>query len=145
MAKANESALQNEVMSYIGRYQYAYLSTCDKNQPRVRPVALFFEKGKFWVITFKGDAKVNQIKNNRNIEICFPIKDDENTGYVRANGVAYIENNTQLKHEASEFCYFFDDYFSGIDDPNFALLCLEMVDFEYMRPGESFSQKFTLR
>ncbi|HPT71534.1 MAG TPA: pyridoxamine 5'-phosphate oxidase family protein [Candidatus Cloacimonadota bacterium] len=145
MAKVNESALQSEVMSYFGRYQYAYLSTCDKNQPRVRPVALFYVEDRFWVVTFSGDAKVSQIRSNRNIEICLPIREAGDTGYIRATGTAHIDNDSYNKREASEFCYFFEEYFSGVDDPDFTLLALQLDEFEYMRPGESFSQKFTLR
>lgn len=145
MAKNNDSALQSEVMSYIRRYQYAYLSTCDKNQPRVRPVALFYVDGSFWVVTFKGDAKVAQIRNNKLIEVCFPIREEGNTGYIRATGTARIDNDSYNRQEASEFCYFFEEYFSGVDDPNFTLLEIQLDEFEFMRPGETFSQNFTLR
>ncbi|HNX38447.1 MAG TPA: pyridoxamine 5'-phosphate oxidase family protein, partial [Candidatus Cloacimonadota bacterium] len=144
MARTNESALQQEVMSWIRQNQYAYLATLDKKQPHVRPIVLFAFNDGYWIVTFSGDSKVQQIANNRWVEICLPIHEEGNTGYVRLVGTASIVTNSNLKLDAIEECYFFDEYFSGADDPDYSLISFDPSDVEYLRPGETFSQSFPL-
>ncbi len=140
MARTNESSLQQEIMSWISRNQYAYLGTVDKKQPRVRPIVLFWVDDRFSMITFSGDSKVQQINGNKYIELCVPIMDSGQTGYIRLAGVAKVENSMNAKREAAEYCYFFDEYFRGIDDPSFTLISFDPEEAELLRPGENFSQ-----
>lgn len=145
MKKNAESALQAEALAFLGSSPYVYLATCDHGQPHVRPMALFCVEDEYWMVTFSGDAKVHQITNNAAIEICYPIREEGNTGYVRATGTSKIVKDRALREAAMEFCYFFDDYFSGVDDPDYTLIQLELTELELMRPGETFSQRCTLK
>ena len=122
MARINESQLQQEIMAWIGQNQYVYLATCDKKQPRVRPVVMFTHDERYFFATFSGDSKVAQIRNNKFIEMCLPLTEDGQTGYIRLSGMASIVNNAALKAEASERCFFFDQYFHGYDDPDYTLI-----------------------
>jgi len=145
MARNNESLIQQEILSWLKRDQYAYLATVDKKQPKVRPVVLFNVQDRFFIVTFSGDAKVQQINSNREVEICTPISDSGDTGYIRLAGTAVIVTKPDDKQNAIDFCYFFDEYFSGSDDPDFTLIEFFPVDAELLRPGETFSQSCQLR
>jgi len=140
MARTNESSLQQEIMGWIKRNQYAYLATVDKKQARVRPIVLFLVNDRFSMITFSGDSKVQQIAANKDIEVCIPITDEGNTGYIRLAGVARIENSPTAKRAATEYCYFFDEFFQGFDDPDFTLIFFDPAEAEILRPGENYSQ-----
>ncbi|HOH97947.1 MAG TPA: pyridoxamine 5'-phosphate oxidase family protein [Candidatus Cloacimonadota bacterium] len=145
MARTNESALQQEIMAWVKQNQYVYFATCDKKQPKVRPVVLFLYDDRMFVATFSGDAKVAQVASNKAVEVCIPLHEDGNTGYVRFTGVAYIVNNAALKAEASERCYFFDQFFSGYDDPDYTLIEFNPEIAEYLRPGENYCQSCNLK
>jgi len=145
MARTSESALQQEIMSWIGQNQYVYLATLDKKQPKVRPVVLFIHDDRYFIVTFSGDAKVGQIAANKWVEICVPITETGHTGYIRLGGTAWIVKKAALKADASERCFFFDEYFSGYDDPDYTLIEFDADSAELLRPGERFSQSCNLR
>lgn len=145
MARTNESALQQEIMAWVKQNQYVYLATSDKKQARVRPVVLFLHDERYFFATFSGDAKVAQIQTNKLVEVCIPLSEDGHTGYIRFSGVARIVNNAALKAEASEHCFFFDEYFNGYDDPDYTLIEFDPEFAEYLRPSENFSQSCTLK
>lgn len=51
---------------------FAYLATCDGDQPRVRPVSPIIEDDmSVWVSTFASSRKVKQIKQNPRISLAF--------------------------------------------------------------------------
>ncbi len=145
MARTGKSSLQQEIMAWLKANQYAYLATCDKKQPRVRPVVLFYVDDRFWVVTFSGESKVQQISSNGAIEVCLPLIEGGHTGYIRFSGYARIVSDNVQKRKATEFCYFFDEYFDGVDDPDFSLLELDLIEAEFLRPAETHGQSCTLR
>lgn len=116
-----------------------------KNHARVRPIVLFIHNERYFFATFTGDSKVQQIQNNKHVEVCIPLTEEGHTGYIRLRGMASIVNNAALKAEASERCYFFDQYFSGYDDPDYTLIEFDPDLAEYLRPGEAFSQGCNLK
>lgn len=145
MAKINESALQQEMFAWIKQNQYVYLATSDKKQARVRPVVLFSSEDRYFFATFSGDAKVAQIQANKLVEVCIPLLEDGHTGYIRLSGIAKIVTNAALKAEASERCFFFDEYFQGYDDRDYTLVEFDPDYAEYLRPGERYSQGCNLK
>lgn len=145
MARINESQLQQEIMAWISQNQYVYLATCDKKQARVRPLVLFMHEERYFFATFTGDSKVAQIQSSKFVEICIPLTEDGQTGYIRLSGIASIVNNAALKAEASERCFFFDQYFHGYDDPDYTLVEFDPDYAQYLRPGEGFSQGCNLK
>jgi len=145
MSRTSESALQQEILSWIRQNQYVYLATVDKRQPHVRPMVMFVFDDRFFFVTFSGDAKVHQIANNKWVEVCVPLYESDNTGYIRLTGVAHIVKNPALKAEAAEQCFFFDEYFQGYDDPDYTLIEFVPEMAEYLRPGERYSQTCNLK
>ena len=101
MARTSESALQQEILSWIRQNQYVYLATVDKRQPYVRPMVLIVFDDRYFFVTFSGDAKVHQIANNKWVEVCVPLYESGNTGYIRLTGVAHIVKNQVLFLELS--------------------------------------------
>ncbi|HNT52493.1 MAG TPA: pyridoxamine 5'-phosphate oxidase family protein [Candidatus Syntrophosphaera sp.] len=145
MSRASESALRQEIMSWIRQNQYVYLATLDKKQPRVRPLVLFQLVDRYFFATYSGDAKVAQIASNKWVEVCVPLSEDGHTGYIRLAGTAWLVNNPGLKAEAAEACFFFDEYFHGADDPDYTLIEFDPETAEFLRPGERYSQSCTLK
>lgn len=144
MGKNNDSQIRQEIFSLIHENQYCYLATALNNQPFLRPMVLFYAYGRFWIVTLKGDAKVQQIQNNQQVEVCIPIHESGDTGFIRAQGSAKIIRDINIKKEAIDFCYFFDDYFEGADDPDYTLIELIFGQMQLMRPGESYSTKISI-
>lgn len=122
-----------------------YLATVEKRQPRVRPLVMFLYDERYFFATFSGDSKVGQVAGNKWVEVCVPLTEEGHTGYIRLTGTAWIVNNATLKAEASERCFFFDEYFSGYDDPDYTLIEFDPEMAEYLRPGERCSQTCTLK
>lgn len=145
MARFSESVLQQEILAWIKQNQYVYLATVDKKQARVRPLVMFQVEDRYYFVTFSGDSKVGQIADNKWVEVCVPLEDNGHTGYIRLSGTAFIVKNEADKAEASDWCYFFYDYFRGSDDPDFTLVEFNPDSAEYMRPGESSSQNCPFR
>ncbi|OQB06508.1 MAG: hypothetical protein BWY18_00750 [Candidatus Cloacimonetes bacterium ADurb.Bin211] len=106
---------------------------------------MFVFDDRFFFVTFSGDAKVHQIANNKWVEVCVPLYESDNTGYIRLTGVAHIVKNPALKAEAAEQCFFFDEYFQGYDDPDYTLIEFVPEMAEYLRPGERYSQTCNLK
>jgi general stress protein 26 len=144
MARVNESALQAEALSWISKTNIPIWQRSIKSSPGT-PIVLFSYNDAYWFITFSGDSKIQQIASNRQVEVCIPLHQDGQTGYIRLTGTASIVNNNNDKAEAAEQCYFFDEYFNGYDDPDFALISFDPSDVEFLRPGENYSQSFTLK
>jgi len=138
MAKNSNQVSRSELFSYISGSQDVYFATTHDKQPKIRPMVLFYNKGRFFMVTFSTDSKINQIKNNKLCEVLLPIKDEySNNGYIKMIGTAKITDDLDLREEASYFCYFFDEFYKGADDPDFCLIELTFDTFEILKPGEN--------
>jgi general stress protein 26 len=138
MGRKAEQLTVNDIYSFIGDNQYVYFATTLDNQPKIRPMVLFYIRGRFFFVTFKSDAKIAQVRSNKLCEVLLPLKDEiDNNGYIRMTGTAKICDDVDMKQDAEYFCYFFDQYFDGADDPDFCLIELFFDSFEYMKPGDN--------
>jgi general stress protein 26 len=113
-----------------------YLATLDGNQPRVRPVTLVEHKGDLFVLTGMKDAKVSQILKHKKVEIVVPVKHGDNTGYVRFTALATIERNSEQRARAAKVASFFSQFWDSPDNPDYALLRIQPVKIEYLKPGD---------
>ena len=145
MGKVSDQLTKADLYSYISKQQYVYFATVLEKQPKLRPMTLFFDKGRFFFVTFRNDAKIIQIKSNKWCEVLLPLQDESGShGYLRMSGFSMICSDAYTRQEATYFCYFFDDFFDGADDPSFCLLELFFDSFELLRPGESHSIKVSI-
>jgi len=136
--------IREEVWERFEKYSTIYLATIDGDGPRVRPVTLVHLDSKFWILTGKSDAKIQQIKQNPRIEFTYNVKKDENTGYIRGGGKLILIEDKETKVSIAERVKYFQDYWQSLDDPNYALLEVQLEEIEYMRPGEMITKKYKL-
>lgn len=136
--------LKNEVWGYFQKIQTIFLATCDKGQPRVRPVTLIHFNDKFWILTGTNAAKIKQIRDNSNIEFCLLLKKGDNSGYIRGVGEAIIVQDMETKRLLATNISFFKNYWKDADDPNYTLLEIVIKDIEYLKPGVFDAEKFSL-
>ena len=135
MAISN-AKLKKEVLDRFKHTQMIFLSTCSGKKPKVRPVMLIYFKKKCWVATSAKDAKIKQIKKNKNIEFCLLLKTKKYAGYIRGSGKAIIIKDAKTRKTLAENIPFFKQYFKDASDPGFALLRLNIKEIEYIKPGK---------
>ena len=136
--------VKKEVWSHFKDLQAVHLATIDGDTPRVRPVTLIHFDNKMWVTTGSADAKIDQIKENENIEFCLLLGVGENSGYVRCTGQAEIVSDEATRRLIAENTPFFKTFWQDTNDPGYALLRIHAKDFEYLRPGELKVERFSV-
>jgi uncharacterized pyridoxamine 5'-phosphate oxidase family protein len=138
--------LKKEILEHFKQTQTIYFATCDGKQPFVRPVTLIHINNEFFVATSYADSKVNQIKNNPNIEFCLMIPKNENeSGYIRAKGKADLSMKIEAKKMVFKNVDFIKQFWNSPEHPDFTLVEIEISEFEYIRPGEMTAEKITLK
>lgn len=140
----NMADVKKEVWGHFKDLQAIHLATIDGNKPRVRPVTLIHFDNKMWVTTGSADAKINQIKENENIEFCLLLGVGENSGYVRCRGQAEIISDEATRRLIAENTPFFKTFWKDTNDPGYALLRIHAKEFEYLRPGELKVERFSV-
>jgi len=128
--------IRQEVWDHLQPAQCVYLATAEADQPRVRPVTLLNIDEKFWIATSPQSAKSRQIRRNPNVEFCLPLTADCGTGYIRVSGVASTVTDPGVRSTIGSQVPFLTEHWSGVDDPNFALIRITRVEVEYLRPGD---------
>jgi general stress protein 26 len=133
-----------EIWRYFKDHQHLFLATQENDQPRVRPVTLVNFDQKLWILTGTDSAKVSQIRENPKIEFCLLFEEGGHHGYIRAAGLAKIIEDKGTKDKVAKHCDFFTEHWTGLDDPNYTLLELELNEISYLRFGEGIARKFKL-
>ena len=136
--------LKREIWGHFDEQQYVFLATAEGNQPRVRPVTLIKLQSKLLVATGSKDAKVLQMKSNPEIEFCFLIKKGEKKGTIRAECTAKIVEDLNIKTTVFNEVSFMKEFFETPSDPNYTLVELNPIKFEYMKPDSIQAVKVTL-
>ena len=113
-----------------------FLATLDEDQPRVRPVTLVESEGELFVLTGSKDNKIAQIQIHNKVDILTLVKHGERTGYLRFTAKATIEDNPKIRARAAKTASFFNQFWDSPDHSGFALLRIQPIDMEYMKPGE---------
>lgn len=139
-----DANLEKEVFSCFKNTQPVFLATCDRGQPRVRPVTLIYYNDRFWISTGTSDAKIKQIKENKKVEFCLFLKEDKVSGYIRGTSEAIIVEDSETKKLLADNIPFFKEFWKNPDDPNYTLLEIVIKEIEYLKPGSFKVSKFTL-
>ena len=126
--------IQEEVWRLFKPSQCVYLATNEGEQPRVRPVTLLNIDQKFWIATGTRSAKARQMRRNPNVEFCLPLECE--SGYLRVAGFAEFVPDPRTRDEIGRQVPFLKKFWTGSDDPEFALFRVTRVEVEYLRPGE---------
>lgn len=134
----------NEVLGSIKDMQLVYMATIDGKTPRVRPLTMVRFGSEHFILTGANDAKMRQLSENNNVEVCMDVKDEKGTGYIRIDGRMEIVKDLKLKRDVAMSTSYFSEYWSTPEDPTYALLHFRMKDLEFLRPGDMYSKKFKL-
>ncbi len=133
--KNQNNELKQEIWENFGQQQHIFLATTERDQPRVRPVTLMYFQGKFFVATGSDDAKIKQIKQNPKTEFCLLLEKSQGKGTIRAECQARIVEDKNVKADVFNRIPFLKEFWETPEDRNYALLNLQPIRFEYMRPG----------
>ena len=112
-----------------------YLATTDAGSPRVRPVTIVKTGGSLYVLTGTNSRKVEQIQRDNRVEVLRMVEHGGNRGYLRIAGEAHIVDDATTKRRVADATTYFRSYWSGVDDPNYALIHIEPKTVAYMAPG----------
>lgn len=130
-----EAKLKKEVLKRFKFCQTIFLSTCSGKNPKVRPVSLMYLWNKFWVTTGGKDAKVRQLRKNRNFEFCLLLETPKYVGYLRGSGKATLVRDLKTRKKFVNAVEFPEEYRKDPADPEFALIRLDIKQVEYKKPG----------
>lgn len=125
-----------EIWKFFEGYPLAHLATIEGNQPRVRPMSLISVDNQLWLATKTQWNKVNQLEANNMVEFSIGPLNDHGTGSIRATATAVIIDNKETKHELSLSIPWFNQYWTGSDDPNFTLIKLNLIRVLYDHPTD---------
>ena len=128
--------IQEEAWKRLKPMQCVYLATGEGHQPRVRPVTLLNIDQKFWIATGTRSAKARHMRRNPNVEFCLPLDAECGNGYLRIAGLAASVTDAATREAIGSQVPFLREYWTGRDDPQFALFRITRVEIEYLRPGE---------
>jgi uncharacterized pyridoxamine 5'-phosphate oxidase family protein len=124
-----------EIWNSFDGEPHVFFATVDRDQPRVRPVTLIHFRKKLYVTTGSDDAKAKQIEQNNKTEFCLLLEKGERKGTIRAECVAQIVKNKDVKIDVFNNISFAKEFWESPEDPNYTVIRLKPVSFEYMKPG----------
>jgi general stress protein 26 len=114
----------------------AYLATTEAGFPRVRPVTVVHIGGALYVLTSAESRKVEQIRKDERVEVLKMVEHGGNRGYLRISGAALIVEDAVTKRKVADETTYFKNYWSGVNDSNYALIRIDPTMVAYMAPGE---------
>lgn len=133
-----------EIHSYLQKLQHVNLATIEDGEPRVRPMNFVAHEKDYWLVSYGKDAKIHQLMDNPAFEICATISHEDSLGSIRARGRAKIIENLEEKQKIQPHVWFFDRFFSGIDDTNFVPIALTFNQIVSQNPKDKRFYKFHL-
>lgn len=140
----SDTDLRAKIEKAVSGMQLAVLATVTEDgKPWARYVMTNAKGLTFYVTTFLGSRKVNQIKANPDVHVTLGASTPEaELPYVQVVATAEI-----LTDEDTKKAMWFDHltrYFSGPDDPNYGVIKINPTRIEYMEPGKMAPQVFEL-
>jgi len=133
-----------DVTDFFKTQPLMYLATTDKDQPKVRPMALIYYEDQSWCCSLGGRPKIDQIKENGKIEFAVIAPEREDMSTIRGSGDAVIVKDKEIKKELSEFIPWFSGYWESFEDPAFVLIRLDLSEIEVQVPKERIFYTFNL-
>lgn len=127
-------ALKGKINEVLERSQMVSLATIKDGKPWARYMMLHY-KGNFelYTTTFVNSRKVEQIKKDNHVHVT--AGGDPNNlmaAYVNIEATAEVRTDAETKEKCWE--KMMEPYYSGPDDPNYAVIKLSPQTIEYMNP-----------
>ena len=91
------------------------------------------DDGNFLIALLSRSRTIAQVKENPLVEICFV---DRKMWYCRVTGKAKISDSKENKEIVWNNVPMLKQYFGGIEDPNFILMEVEILNVEAMTPHQ---------
>lgn len=135
---------RTEIFRNFNLTQKIYLATCNGEKPQVRPITLMFLDNRFYIATGSLDAKIKQIEDNNNIQLCYSISNDKNEGYIRISAKADLVQKIEVKKNLMDSVEFLKHFWSDPMDSSFMLYRVEPETVEYMAIGDMKVQHYQL-
>jgi len=123
---------------------FAFLATCDGDQPRIRPVAPIVEDDmSIWVATSAKSRKVKQIKQNPRISLAF-VQHPEGEKAATVIGEAEILPDMEQKKRIWELApYDLSQYFpNGPESEDYCLLKINVGKIEWWEDFEGGTKTY---
>ena len=136
--------LREEILEKFAPVQTVSVATVEGDHPRVRPMSMLYLDQRFFLATGNGEEKMKQIAGNPHVEFCLTFHTESGSGYIRGAGVAEIIENLEWKDAVLETAPLFSQYFSGANDPYYALIELKIEAFEYLPAGKDQARHFRI-
>jgi len=133
-----------KIEEHFEKMQAVYFATAENNQPYLRPITLIKRDNTFFIATSVNDAKMKQLRSNKKFEYCFPVKKEQNMGYIRGLGNAEIVTDINIKEEIFNYVPYIKEFWKSSTDENYALVKLIIKQYEYMEPGKFLAEKIRL-
>lgn len=126
-----------QIRDIVAKCRWAALATCESGRARVRPVSAFLQEDfSLLVASFSQARKVAQLREESRVEVLFV---DDAHAQVRFDGGASEITDVGEKRRLMDSTLSADmwkKYFSGPEDPNFALFRITPARIEWNRTGE---------
>jgi uncharacterized pyridoxamine 5'-phosphate oxidase family protein len=130
---------KDDAIDLIKDAGFGFLATAQGNQPRVRPAAPYLtEENTLLLALFSHRRSLVQIKENPLVEFCFV---DRKMSYCRIAGKATITDSNEKKELMWNNSPMLRQYFSGPEDPNFALVEVKIAQAEAMSTSDQEPQQ----
>jgi len=130
------SQLKEKILAKIQYPTLSALATVTEDgNPWVRYVMTWADDSlNLWVTTFVGSRKVEQIRRNPEVHVTAGVTDLETAeSYLQIQGRAEVLTDPETKQAVWQD--FLKSYFSGPEDPNFAVLKIVPYRIEYQGMG----------
>ena len=130
--------ISDEVGHILNKFketQFVALATMDSIRPRVRPMTLINLDRRFWMVTSTSSSKVIQIKQNANVEFTYQFSENSEDCCIRILGKAKIIKDKKIKTSIAKRIYFFNNYWSSPEDPDYTLLEILPDELQYVAPS----------
>ena len=133
MAYANDEV--GQILNRLKEFQHVALATMDGMRPRVRPMTLIYLDRRFWFVTSAFSNKVRQIKQNANVEFTYQFAENSEDCCIRVLGKAEIIHDKRTKTDIAKRIGFFNDHWSGPEDPDYTLLEILPAELQHVSPS----------
>jgi general stress protein 26 len=135
--------LKNKIMKLIEEAKLGSMATIKDGKPWVRYVVIRPDKGlNFYTTTFLKSRKVEQIKKDNNVNIAIG-GDPSNWEKPYLNIQATAEVLTDPESKKKCWHDMLQQFFSGPEDPNYAVIKISAQVIEYMSHGSQQPEIYT--
>jgi len=128
--------MKETILALLRKIQPVTLATCERDQPRLRPMTLIVKDQRFYFATGSTDSKSTQLATNPRAEFCLNITTEANSGYLRGSGEMKRVTDQSIRKEIADWAEFIYQFWADSTDPDYCLYELELRQTRYIAPGE---------